>query len=103
MDQGLLAHVRDVGVHFERRLRTLALQHPVITEVRGTGLMFGLQLRSDATVVVDEARNRGLLVNRTDEKVVRMLPPLTIEAGELDRAVDILDAVFASIPTEVPA
>ena len=103
MDHGLLAHVQEVGAHFERRLRTLALQHPTITEVRGAGLMFGLQLRSDATAVVDEARNRGLLVNRTDEKVVRMLPPLTVEAGELDRAVDILDAVFASIQTEVPA
>jgi acetylornithine/N-succinyldiaminopimelate aminotransferase len=103
MDHGVLAHVQEVGTQFERRLRTLALQHPAITEVRGAGLMFGLQLRVDATAVVDQARNRGLLVNRTDEKVVRMLPPLTIEAGELDRAVDMLDAVFASIPTEVPA
>jgi acetylornithine/N-succinyldiaminopimelate aminotransferase len=102
-DHGLLAHVREVGAHFERRLRALALQHPAISEVRGAGLMFGLQLRSDATVVVDEARSRGLLVNRTDEKVVRMLPPLTVEAGELDRAVDILDGVFASIQAEVPA
>jgi acetylornithine aminotransferase/acetylornithine/N-succinyldiaminopimelate aminotransferase len=102
-DHGLLDHVRTVGVHFERRLRALALQHPAITEVRGVGLMFGLQLRTDATPVVDEARNRGLLVNRTDERVVRMLPPLVIEASELDRAVDILDGVLASVETEVPA
>ncbi|HEY6362387.1 MAG TPA: acetylornithine/succinylornithine family transaminase [Vicinamibacterales bacterium] len=103
MDHGLMEHVNTAGAHFERRLRTLALQHPLITEVRGTGLMFGLQLRTDATVVIDEARNRGLLVNRTDEKVVRMLPPLTIEVGQLDRAVDILDSVLASVETEVPA
>ena len=103
MDQGLLDHVRTVGAHFERRLRALALQHPAITEVRGVGLMFGLQLRTDATPVVDEARNRGLLVNRTDERVVRMLPPLVIEASDLDRAVDILDGVLASVETEVTA
>ena len=103
MDHGLLDHVRSVGAHLERRLRALALQHPVISEVRGIGLMFGLQLRTDATSVIDEARNRGLLVNRTDEKVVRMLPPLVIEASELDRAVDILDGVLASVETEVPA
>jgi len=103
MDHGLLDHVKTVGAHFERRLRALALQHPGVIEVRGTGLMFGLQLRSDATLVIDEARNRGLLVNRTDEKVVRMLPPLTIAAGELDRAVDILDGVLASVETGVPA
>jgi predicted acetylornithine/succinylornithine family transaminase len=103
MDHGLIDHVRSVGAHLERRLRALALQHPLITEVRGVGLMFGLQLRVDAQPVVDLARERGLLVNRTDGKVVRMLPPLTIEAGELDRAVDILDGVFASVETEVPA
>ena len=103
VDHGLLEHVKAVGAHFERRLRALALQHPAVTEVRGAGLMFGLQLRSDATAVIDEARNRGLLVNRTDEKVVRMLPPLIIEVGELDRAVDILDGVLAFVETEVPA
>ena len=103
LDHGLLEHVREVGAHLERRLRTLALQHPVISEVRGAGLMWGLQLRTDATPIVDTARSRGLLVNRTDEKVVRMLPPLVIEAGEIDRAVDILDGVFASVESEVPA
>jgi predicted acetylornithine/succinylornithine family transaminase len=103
MDHGLIDHVRSVGAHLERRLRALALQHPAITEVRGVGLMFGLQLRTDATPVVNEARNRGLLVNRTDERVVRMLPPLVIEANELDRAVEILDGVLASVETEVPA
>jgi len=97
MERGLLDHVKTVGPHFERRLRTLALKHPVIREVRGVGLMRGLQLSIDATPIVDTARANGLLVNRTDEKVVRMLPPLTIEAAEIDRAVDILDTVFAGV------
>jgi predicted acetylornithine/succinylornithine family transaminase len=103
MDKGLLDHVNTVGPHFERRLRALALKHPVIMEVRGVGLMQGLQLSIDATPIVDGARERGLLVNRTNERVVRMLPPLTVEAADLDRAVDILDAVFASVVTEVHA
>lgn len=103
MDKGLLDHVRSVGHHFERRLRALALQHPVIVEVRGAGLMRGLELSIDATPVVDEARTHGLLVNRTNEKVVRMLPPLTIEAADLDRALDILDGVLARVATAVPA
>jgi len=102
-DGGLLDHVRTVGAHFERRLRALALQHPAIEEVRGIGLMFGLQMKADALPVIDEARSRGLLVNRTDEKVVRMLPPLTITAAEIDRAVDILDGVLAAVASEVPA
>ena len=52
---------------------------------------------------IDGARQHGLLVNRTDQKVVRMLPPLTIAAGEIDRALDILDGVFAEVSAEVHA
>jgi predicted acetylornithine/succinylornithine family transaminase len=102
-DKGLLEHIRAVGDHFERRLRALALSHPVIVEVRGAGLMRGLELRMDSGAVIDRARERGLLVNRTAEKVVRMLPPLTIDAADLDRATDILDGVLASVEMEVPA
>ena len=102
-DGGLLEHVRTVGAHFERRLRTLALAHPVIVETRGAGLMRGIELRIDAAPVVDLARQNGLLVNRTNEKVVRLLPPLTIDAADIDRAVDMLDAVLASVASEVPA
>jgi acetylornithine/N-succinyldiaminopimelate aminotransferase len=103
MDHGLIEHVRTVGAHFERRLRTLALKHPLIVEVRGEGVMRGLQLTVDALPVVTQARERGLLVNRTDEKVIRLLPPLTIEAADIDRAVDVLDEVFAAVASEVPA
>ena len=103
MDKGLLDHVRTVGAHFERRLRTLALQHPAIVEVRGVGLMRGLQLAADAKPIVDSARTHGLLVNRTDEMVVRMLPPLTISTAEIDRAVDVLGEVFATVELAVHA
>ena len=103
MDHGLIEHVREVGVHFERQLRALALKHPVIEEVRGAGLMRGLQLTIDATPIIDGARDRGLIVNRTSETVVRMLPPLNIEKADLDRAVEILDEVFAAVPAEVRA
>jgi predicted acetylornithine/succinylornithine family transaminase len=101
MERGLLDHVRSVGDHLERRLRALALKHPMIVDVRGAGLMRGVELRVDATPVIDLARERGLLVNRTNEKVVRLLPPLTISAADLDGGIDILDAVLAEVPAEV--
>jgi len=103
MDKGLLDHVNAVAPHFERRLRTIALRHPLVLEVRGAGLMRGLELRVDALPVVETARQHGLIVNRTDEKVVRMLPPLTIQIEELDRALDILDTVLAEVGSEVHA
>jgi predicted acetylornithine/succinylornithine family transaminase len=98
---GLIDHVKTAGAHLERRLRTLALQHPVIVEVRGAGLMRGLQLNVDAMPVIDGARERGLLVNRTDEKVVRLLPPLNVSVADIDRAVETLDRVFATVRSEV--
>jgi acetylornithine/succinyldiaminopimelate/putrescine aminotransferase len=88
-------------MHLERRLRAIALKYPAITEVRGAGLMRGIQLNTDAMPIVDAAREEGLLVNRTDEKVVRLLPPLTIETAEIDRAAAMLDAVFARVSQEV--
>jgi acetylornithine/N-succinyldiaminopimelate aminotransferase len=98
---GVIDHVKTAGAHFERRLRALALQHPVIIEVRGAGLMRGLQLNVDAMPVIDGARERGLLVNRTDEKVVRLLPPLNVSIADIDRAVETLDTVFATVRSEV--
>jgi acetylornithine/N-succinyldiaminopimelate aminotransferase len=103
MDRGLIDHVRSVGDHLERQLRTLALKHPVIVEVRGAGLMRGIELRIDATPFIDLARERGLLVNRTNEKVVRLLPPLTISVDDLDQGITILDEVLAAVPAEVHA
>jgi len=103
MDRGLIDHVRSVGDHLERQLRTLALKHPVIVDVRGAGLMRGIELRIDATPFIDLARERGLLVNRTNEKVVRLLPPLTISVDDLDQGITILDEVLAAVPAEVHA
>jgi predicted acetylornithine/succinylornithine family transaminase len=103
MDHGLLTHVKTVGDHLERRLRTLALKNPVVRVLRGAGLMRGFDLRIDAAPVIDVARQRGLLVNRTSETVVRLLPPLTIEAADIDAGIDVLDAVLMTVATEVPA
>ena len=100
---GLIDHVKTVGVHFEQQLDALALRHPSIVEARGVGVMRAIQLNMDVARVVDAARDRGLLVNRTDERVIRLLPALNIEAADIDRAVEVLDGVFTAIETEAPA
>lgn len=99
MDRGLMAHVADVGAYFASRLESLKATHPaVVREVRGAGVMRGLDLTVDATPVVEGALARGLLVNRTSETVVRMLPPYTVSRADVDEAVAILDAVLAALP-----
>lgn len=91
LSSGLLSHVVDVGTHLEARLHELARRHTVVQQVRGKGLMWGLDLESEAAPVVVAARELGLLVNATAKTVVRLLPPLVVEPAHVDEAVLILD------------
>jgi acetylornithine/succinyldiaminopimelate/putrescine aminotransferase len=99
-DGGLLAQVQRAGDHFGAALGALAARYPIVEEVRGAGLMRALQLRVDAAPVVEAALAKGLLVNRTAETVVRLLPPFTVSTAEIDEAVATLDAVLAGLPAE---
>ena len=92
---GLLAHVASVGAHMAAGLRTLVARHTAAQGVRGKGLMWGLVLDRDATPVVQAALRRGLLVNRTAERVVRMLPPYVISEREVDAGLLLLDEALA--------
>ncbi len=101
MDRGLMTHVAEVGDYFAAKLESLKATHPtVVREVRGAGVMRGLDLTVDAAPVVEGALARGLLVNRTSETVVRMLPPYIITRADVDEAVAILDAVLSQLPAK---
>jgi acetylornithine/N-succinyldiaminopimelate aminotransferase len=93
----LMTNVRELAPHFEHTLDGIAQRHSIVAAARGVGLMRALELTVDAAPVVEGALKRGLLVNRTAEKVVRMLPPLTVTKAELDEAVSILEAVFSEL------
>jgi acetylornithine/N-succinyldiaminopimelate aminotransferase len=96
VDNGLMAHVARVGAHMEARLQALASRHRFIRTVRGAGLMWGIELDRPAAPVIDAAIQQGLLVNRTAETVVRLLPPYIITAGEIDEAMGLLDAALVA-------
>jgi acetylornithine aminotransferase/acetylornithine/N-succinyldiaminopimelate aminotransferase len=97
LEHGLLDHVRRVGPVFADGLRALARKHPMVVEVRGAGLMQGLVLDRDAAPVVAAALARGLIVNRTAERVVRMLPPYVITEAEIAEALSRLDAALSAV------
>ncbi len=97
LEDGLLDHVRRVGPVFAEGLRGLARKHPMVVEVRGAGLMQGLVLDRDAAPVVPAALERGLIVNRTAERVVRMLPPYVITEPEIAEALSRLDAALGAV------
>ena len=68
--------------------------------MKGAGLMQGLHLSVDALPLVEASLKAGLLVNRTAEKVVRMLPPLAGDAAEIEEATRILDGALRSVSVE---
>lgn len=94
LESGLMSHVARVGAHMETALRRLQSRYPFIRDVRGAGLMWGLELDRPAGPIVDAAIQQGLLVNRTAETVVRLLPPYIITADEIDEAIGLLDAAL---------
>ena len=98
--ESLAPSIKESSRVFEQKLIGLQQKHHVVTSIRGAGLMRGLELAVDAQPVVEGALNAGLLVNRTAERVVRMLPPLTVTAEEIDEAVQVLDGVLASMSVE---
>ena len=82
-----------MGEYLQERSGRCRKDHPVIKEVRGLGLMGGLELTVEGTPVVKACRERGLL-STVPGHVIRLLPPLIITRQELDRLVQVLDEVM---------
>ena len=80
------------------RLRSMEDRLPVVTEVRGRGLLIAVGLSKDISAdVVAAARERGLLANNVRPNAVRLMPPLTVTDDEIDRACDILEASIQAV------
>jgi len=98
--RGLIVQIARVGRLFEQRIRAMAARHPIVKEVRGCGLMWGIELSCDAAAVVPAALERGVIVNRTAERVVRLLPPLVITEDDAAVALDRLDQALGAVAQE---
>jgi acetylornithine/N-succinyldiaminopimelate aminotransferase len=92
----VLPQICELSSQFRRRLEGLRERHAVIQEIRSKGLMYGIQLSRPGRPFVDAALERGLLINCTQETVLRLLPPYIIQLEEMDRTVQILDEVFCT-------
>ena len=104
-DEGLLARARDLGARALARLRALAARHPLIGDVRGIGLLLGVELvrpdgspaRREAERVMYACLARGLAFKVGQGNVLNLSPPLVIAEGDLDRALAILDEVLSAV------
>jgi len=91
----LLPHIQEVGGYFHVLLNELARKHPFVKEVRGFGLMLGVELAFPGKQIVLDAMAEGMLINCTHETVLRFLPPYIISEREVDTAVKTLGRIFA--------
>ena len=91
VDDDLLGRVRDVGAE----LRTGLARLDAVRDVRGLGLLVGAELDRPAAPVVAECLEHGLLVTSAGERVLRLTPPLIVDRGDVDEALDILREVLA--------
>ncbi|HKX13445.1 MAG TPA: aminotransferase class III-fold pyridoxal phosphate-dependent enzyme, partial [bacterium] len=96
LEGGVLQNAVSSGAYFVERLKELQKKHSVIREVRGQGLMIGVDLEIPSRPLVEAALAEGLILNAPQEKVLRFVPPLIISKKEIDEAIDILDDVFAA-------
>ncbi len=94
-DAKLLAEVRIKGDYLQKALLKLKAGFPVIRQVRGLGLMWGLELSREGGPLVDACRERGVLVNCTQGNVIRLLPPLIVTTDELNRGLQVLEEALA--------
>ncbi|MDL1902783.1 acetylornithine/succinylornithine family transaminase [Anaerolineae bacterium CFX9] len=92
-----LAEVQAKGEYLEAKLREVVAQSLLLTGMRGKGLMWGLVSTIPAAEIVAEARNHGLIVLVAGEKVVRLLPPLTISREEIDLLAERLAATLIAV------
>ncbi len=96
-NDGILDNCRAMGEYLVKNLSILQDKYAFIKEVRGRGLIIGMEMTIEGGPLVNAAMERGLLINCTVGKVLRFVPPLIVSRAEIDEAVAILDEVLATV------
>ncbi len=100
-DENLMQRVAEVGTFFRKKLRRLQRDVPgAIKDVRGTGLMIGVELNFPGKGVVAKMLERGFLMNCTHDTVLRFLPPYIIKKAEITAMVTALEEVLLEVSAE---
>ncbi|MCG7853105.1 MAG: aminotransferase class III-fold pyridoxal phosphate-dependent enzyme, partial [Methanosarcinaceae archaeon] len=88
-EEKLVARSKEMGEYFMKKLRNL--KRDDVVDVRGRGLMIGVELSTKCPDIVDYARNHGVLLNCTSDSVIRIAPPLIITKEQIDSVVGIIE------------
>jgi acetylornithine/LysW-gamma-L-lysine aminotransferase len=96
IDDKLIDNAAKMGVHFKEGLNRLQEKHKIIRQVRGIGMMLGVELRFDVKDILFDGIRRGLLILYSGRNILRLLPPLVMDETTVSRAVDIIDIILTN-------
>lgn len=94
IDENMLVKAKENGGYLKYKLEEQAKLYGIVEEVRGAGMMLGMELSINAAEIADEARDQGVLIIATADTVLRFLPPLVIEKGQIDTATCVLETIL---------
>jgi acetylornithine aminotransferase len=94
LEEGILNRTEEMGEYLLGELEALKSRFPFITEVRGIGLMIGMELSLPAGDIVKKALERGLLLNAAQDRVLRFVPPLVVTKQEVNRMLEVLTGIL---------
>ena len=96
-EAGFLEEVRSKSAILLEQLQFAFQDHPKISAVRGLGMMIGIETSASLSRLVEDARQKGLIILTAGENVIRLLPPLTISRGEIQQGIAALKEVFSEV------
>jgi acetylornithine/N-succinyldiaminopimelate aminotransferase len=92
LKKGFLENVQEVGFYFEEQLKKLQEKYPnVVSDVRGKGLLRGIQIKGDSVKFLDQLFNNKMLGVKASDNIIRLLPPLIVGKQEIDEAIIIIE------------
>ncbi|MEA3544254.1 MAG: aspartate aminotransferase family protein [Thermodesulfobacteriota bacterium] len=97
LDGDILENCASMGKYLQAKLKQLQTEYPFIAQIRGRGLMIGMELTIEGGEIVKTALERGLLINCTAGKTLRFVPPLIVTHEEIDQMIKILNKIFSEL------
>jgi acetylornithine/succinyldiaminopimelate/putrescine aminotransferase len=100
LEERMLENCQRMGDYFLAKLEEMKGEFPFVKEVRGKGLILGMELKIDGSFIVNEMLKKNILINCTMGNVLRFLPPLVVTQEEIDQVVKTLEEILQGIPVQ---